>query len=205
MARCSCCWVRVAVGRRPYFGASLDSSTPTKVPRNTPRAAYIRLVGVKAAWRPPHNNSRLSISEDPVEAARTAVEGRERLLDVAEVDGTPYMGIASFGFDSDANRIANEARLVRGNLVYAYAAFRAMATWKHAGFTVTVDGEPHELSGFSVAVANSRAFGGGMFLAPQAELDDGVLDIVAICGRSKLATSVGCPGSSRASTSTTPW
>ena len=34
----------------------------------------------------------------------------ERLLDVAEVDGEPYLGIASFGFDSDANRIANEAQ-----------------------------------------------------------------------------------------------
>ena len=61
---------------------------------------------------------------DPVEAARTAVEGSERLIDVAEVDGNPYLGIASFGFDSDANRIANEAKLVRGNLVYLYAALR---------------------------------------------------------------------------------
>ena len=32
------------------------------------------------------------------------------------------MGIASFGFDSDANRIANEAKLVKGNAVYLYAA-----------------------------------------------------------------------------------
>jgi YegS/Rv2252/BmrU family lipid kinase len=135
----------------------------------------------------------LGIPNDPAEAARTAVEGTERLLDVAEVDGTPYLGIASFGFDSDANRIANEARLVRGNLVYAYAAFRALATWRHAGFTVTVDGERHELSGYSVAVANSRAFGGGMFLAPQAELDDGLLDVVAVGRSSRLRYLRGLP------------
>jgi hypothetical protein len=39
----------------------MPGSTPTKVPRNTPRAAYRRLVGVKAACSPPHRSSRLSI------------------------------------------------------------------------------------------------------------------------------------------------
>lgn len=128
----------------------------------------------------------LGIPEDPVEAARTAVEGSERLLDVAEVDGHPYLGIASFGFDSDANRMANEAKLVRGNLVYVYAALKALIAWKPARFTVTVDGKRHELSGYSVAVANSKAYGGGMFVAPQAELDDGLLDVVATGRSSKL-------------------
>jgi YegS/Rv2252/BmrU family lipid kinase len=128
----------------------------------------------------------LGIPSDAAEAARLAVQGAERLLDVAEVNGVPYIGIASYGFDSDANRIANEARLVRGNLVYLYAALRALATWRPARFTVTVDGERHQFLGHSVAVANSRAYGGGMFLAPQAELDDGLLDVVAIRELSKL-------------------
>lgn len=113
-------------------------------------------------------------------AARVAVEGEERLLDVAEVNGVPFLGIASLGFDSDANRIANETRLVRGNLVYVYAALRALAAWRHACFEVTVDGRRHEVTGFSVAVANSKAYGGGMFLVPHAELDDGRLDVLMI-------------------------
>ena len=121
----------------------------------------------------------LGIPAEPVAAARVAAGGRERLIDMAEVNGVAYIGIASFGFDSDANRIANEARLIRGRLVYLYAALRALAGWKPASFTVTVDGERHELSGYSVAVANSKAYGGGMLMAPQAELDDGQLDVVA--------------------------
>jgi YegS/Rv2252/BmrU family lipid kinase len=128
----------------------------------------------------------LGIPEDPGEAARIAVEGRERLLDVANVEGTPYMGIASFGFDSEANRIANEAKLVRGNAVYVYAALRALLAWKPAGFTVTVDGERREFSGYTVAVGNSKAYGGGMYVFPMAELDDGQLDVI-VCKRiSKL-------------------
>ena len=116
-----------------------------------------------------------------------AVEGRDRMLDVAEADGEPYLGIASLGFDSDANRIANESRVVRGNLVYLYAALRALWSWRPAGFTVTVDGERHALRGYSVGVCNSKAYGGGMFVAPQAELDDGELDVVALGQVSKAA------------------
>jgi YegS/Rv2252/BmrU family lipid kinase len=120
----------------------------------------------------------LGVPSDPGEAARLAVEGEERLLDVASVEGTPYMGIASFGFDSDANRIANEARLVKGDAVYIYAALRALTAWKPAGFTVTVDGERHSFTGYTVAVGNSKVYGGGMFILPMAELDDGKLDVV---------------------------
>jgi YegS/Rv2252/BmrU family lipid kinase len=128
----------------------------------------------------------LEIPKDLTEATRIAVEGGERLLDVASVDGTPYMGIASLGFDSDANRVANQAKLVRGNAVYLYAALRALAAWRPAQFTVTVDGERREITGYSVAVGNSRAYGGGMFLLPHAELDDGRLDILLIKECSKL-------------------
>ena len=127
----------------------------------------------------------LGIPSHPAAAVRVAVEGEERRLDVAYVDERPYLGIASCGFDSEANRLANEARLVRGGPVYLYAALRALATWSPARFTVTVDGERHELSGYSVAVANSPAYGGGMYLAPRAELDDGRLDVVAIGEASK--------------------
>jgi YegS/Rv2252/BmrU family lipid kinase len=129
----------------------------------------------------------LGIPTDPAEAAQLAVDGPEKLLDVAEVDGTPFVGIASFGFDSEANRIANEAKLVRGNAVYLYAALRALAAWKPAAFGVTVDGERHDVSGYSVAVGNSKAYGGGMFVLPEAELDDGKLDVLISKDASKLA------------------
>jgi YegS/Rv2252/BmrU family lipid kinase len=128
----------------------------------------------------------LGIPTDPTAAARLAVEGEERLLDVGEVDGKSFVGIASVGFDSEANRIANEAKLVRGNLVYAYAALKALANWKPAHFVVVVDGERHETTGYTVAVANSKAYGGGMYVAPHAELDDGKLDVMLSDDHSKL-------------------
>jgi YegS/Rv2252/BmrU family lipid kinase len=120
----------------------------------------------------------LGIPSEIPGAVAVLAEANEREIDVGEVNGKRFLCIASTGFDSEANRRANQARLVRGNLVYAYAALRTLATWRPASFTVTIDGERHQHKGYSVAAANSRAFGGGMMLAPQASLDDGEFDVV---------------------------
>jgi YegS/Rv2252/BmrU family lipid kinase len=128
----------------------------------------------------------LKIPTEPREAARVAVDGKERTLDIGLANGRPFVGIASLGFDSDANRIANEAKLVKGNLVYLYAALRTLVGWKHARFRVTIDGEEREVVGYSVAVGNSKAYGGGMFLFPHAQLDDGLLDVLTVEQHGKL-------------------
>ncbi len=109
-----------------------------------------------------------------------------RAIDVGEVNGSRFLGIASCGFDSDANRIANQARLLKGHFVYLYAALRALAAWKPARFEVVLDGDLHGFTGYSVAAANNKAFGGGMFIAPDAELDDGKLDVVWVSEVAKL-------------------
>jgi YegS/Rv2252/BmrU family lipid kinase len=119
-------------------------------------------------------------------AVELLAAGTTRAVDVGEVNGRRFLCIASCGFDSDANRIANEARFVRGNLVYVYAALRALAAWKPARFQLVLDGERREVTGYSVAAANSKAFGGGMYLAPDAELDDGRLDVVCVSDVGKL-------------------
>jgi YegS/Rv2252/BmrU family lipid kinase len=135
----------------------------------------------------------LKIPTEPREAARVAVDGAERVLDLGLANGRPFVGIASLGFDSDANRIANEAKLIKGNLVYLYAALRTLVAWKHARFRVTVDGDAREVVGYSVAVGNSKAYGGGMFVFPHAKLDDGLLDVLTIAKHGKLKWLAGVP------------
>ncbi len=127
----------------------------------------------------------LRIPGDPVRAARVIATATPRPLDLAEANGQPFCGIASLGFDSDANRIANETTFIRGNLVYLYAALRALAAWKPARFALELDGEPSSFTGWSVVAANSKAYGGGMFIAPDASLQDGLLDVVTTAAVSK--------------------
>ncbi|HEY1236827.1 MAG TPA: diacylglycerol kinase family protein [Solirubrobacterales bacterium] len=136
----------------------------------------------------------LGIPADPAGAVGALADGNIREIDVGVANGRRFLCVASCGFDSEANRIANEARLVRGNLVYAYAAIRALIAWRPARFTITLDeGEPIEFEGYSVAAGNSRAFGGGMFVAPHAELDDGELDVITVSQVSKLRYARGLP------------
>jgi YegS/Rv2252/BmrU family lipid kinase len=120
----------------------------------------------------------VGIPTEPAEAVAILAAGERRTIDVGEANGERFLCIASCGFDSDANRIANEAKAIKGPLVYAYAALKALWQWKPATFTVTVDGSERRFRGYSVAVGNSKAYGGGMYVAPDAVLDDGLLDVV---------------------------
>jgi YegS/Rv2252/BmrU family lipid kinase len=135
----------------------------------------------------------LGIPLDVAGAVDLLAVGATRAVDVGEVNGRRFVGIASCGFDSDANRIANETRIVGGNLVYLYAALRALAAWKPARFEVVLDGRLHAFTGYAVAAANSKAYGGGMYLAPGAELDDGELDVVLTSETSKLRVLFNLP------------
>lgn len=128
----------------------------------------------------------LGIPGNPEEAAGILACGHTRQIDVGEANGKRFLGIVSAGFDSEANRLANETKWMRGNLVYAYAGIRTLIGWKTARFTIAIGDRRERLSGYSVSVANSKAFGGGMFIAPDAELDDGEFDVVSVGEVGKL-------------------
>jgi len=129
----------------------------------------------------------LGIPRRPVAACAILASGVESQIDLGEAGNRTFAGIASCGFDSTVNEIANETRVVRGSAVYALALVRALPRWKSARFEVALDGGPaREFTGYSVAAANSRQFGGGMRLAPNASLTDGLLDVVIIEDMPKL-------------------
>jgi YegS/Rv2252/BmrU family lipid kinase len=127
----------------------------------------------------------LGIPTEPEEAIEIALAGHVRTIDVGEANGKPFLGIASVGFDSDANRIANQSRL-GGNLVYAYAALRTLIAWKPARFTIAIGEQRTRMEGYSVVVANNSAYGGGMYIAPDADLEDGQFDVVTLAKLGKL-------------------
>ncbi|MHB1468429.1 MAG: diacylglycerol/lipid kinase family protein [Solirubrobacteraceae bacterium] len=144
----------------------------------------------------------LGVPLEPLAACELVASGRRVAIDLGEVSsmarggdgenaklgaGRAFVGIASFGFDSDANRLANEAPRRLGSLIYAYGALRALATWRDARFTLAVDGgEAVSFSGYSVGAANSSTYGGGMRAVPAARLDDGQLDLVYVESMSRL-------------------
>ena len=131
----------------------------------------------------------LGIPQDPIAACAVIARGVPRAMDLGEVGGQAFVGIASAGFDSEANRIANEAPAWLGNLVYAYGALRALASWRPARFEIELDppGEHLNFTAYTVGACNSKTYGGGMRAAPDAMLDDGLLEVVVLESIGKLA------------------
>ena len=114
-------------------------------------------------------------------ACAVIARGIPRRMDLGEIDGRTFVGIACVGFDSDANRIANEAPVApRQPRVRLRRAARAVVLAAGAlPGRARPSGERVSFTGYTVAPRTRRAFGGGMFLAPDALLDDGLLDVVA--------------------------
>ncbi|MDQ0994627.1 YegS/Rv2252/BmrU family lipid kinase [Streptomyces sp. V3I7] len=127
----------------------------------------------------------LGLPADPADLARILLTGDPRHVDTIEVESavharTVVLGSVYAGVDALANRHANEARLLRGAASYYAGGLRAVATWRPASFRVTVDGQEHDCRGYTVVAANSRYYGSGRAIAPEARLDDGQLDVVMI-------------------------
>jgi YegS/Rv2252/BmrU family lipid kinase len=135
----------------------------------------------------------LGIPRNPVAACAVLSGGVDTCLDLGRVGELAFLGILSCGLDSTANEVANTTRLVRGSLAYSYGGLRALAQWRPAQFALSIDGAERHVRGFSVAVANSKAYGGGMLLAPDAELDDGLLDVVVIADMPRLRFLIHMP------------
>ncbi len=130
------------------------------------------------------------------DAARVLAGGQVTTMDLigVGVPGQPEATVALsvyLGLPSIAGEIANRSRLLRGPMVYPAAALRALARWKPAAFRVDPggrDGIPGgDFAAYAVVIANCAYFGGGMKVAPPAQADDGILDIVTMRHSSRLA------------------
>lgn len=101
------------------------------------------------------------------------------------------LGNVYAGFDSLSNVTANALRFNLGEFSYTYAALRVALTMPVLDLAVTVDGERHAYRGSGVAIGNSRFYGGNVPFAPDADVHDGLLDVVMFeqtGARSRVAT-----------------
>lgn len=112
--------------------------------------------------------------------------GAADAIDLGWAGGKYFTCIASTGFDSKVIELSLRARWIKSPFLYPYCVLRALSGWKPERFTVHSNGSTKVFEGFSVAAANARCFGGGMQLAPDAVIDDGLFDVVLINTRSRL-------------------
>src|SRR4051812_5920553 len=121
-----------------------------------------------------------------VDACNVLASGEERRVDLGDAGGAAFLGVASIGFDSDVQERVLESKLPLGQLVYLYGSLATVARWHPATFSCRIDNEEVAVTGWSVAVANSGMYGGGMRIAPAASVEDGLLDVVMTSATSRL-------------------
>ncbi|MCF6475482.1 diacylglycerol kinase [Nonomuraea sp. MG754425] len=127
---------------------------------------------------------------DPVAAARTVLRMKTRLLDAARIrTGAAeevFAGVACCGFDSRVNERANRLTWPPGKARYLVATARELGSFRPVPFRLTLDEEEVvETEAMLVAVGNTRSYGAGMRVCPDARPDDGLLDVVVVGGVSR--------------------
>jgi YegS/Rv2252/BmrU family lipid kinase len=126
-------------------------------------------------------------------AARVLARGGTRRIDVGLLeytrrDGAPasrvFVNIASFGISGVVDRYVNaSSKRLGGRVSFLVATARATVNYRNQRVRMVFDDDAAsaaDLTINTVAIANGRYFGGGMFIAPDAELDDGLFDVVAL-------------------------
>ena len=128
----------------------------------------------------------LCIPDDPDAAEKIIRQGRVRTLDVArvrsgEIGERFFINVATGGLGaeiSDAN--VGELKERWGRLSYLRASLEVAKDFDVRELDLYLDGERHEVRAVNVVVGNCRFAGGGWLAAPNANPEDGLLDVVVI-------------------------
>ncbi|MGI5163616.1 diacylglycerol/lipid kinase family protein [Spirillospora sp. CA-253888] len=138
------------------------------------------VLGVVPAGRGNDFARQLGVPTDPRELAPLLLHGEPRAVDAIDANGTAVLGSVYAGVDAVANDNANKTRLLRGSASYTFGALRAVLSWRPADYRVTVDGTEYLRQGYTVVAANSGYYGFNRHIAPDARVDDGLLDVVIV-------------------------
>ena len=133
----------------------------------------------------------------PDVAVRTLAAGVVRSIDVGRVisNGTPlgpqagpagistgrhFLNLVGFGFDVAVIEDTSGARFLRGELLYKVTALKNLFSYSGVALTLEGDGPAVDGEQLMLTLSNAPFFGGGFLIAPDAKLDDGLLDACAI-------------------------
>ncbi|MGH8127481.1 MAG: diacylglycerol/lipid kinase family protein [Gammaproteobacteria bacterium] len=129
----------------------------------------------------------LGFGNDWREACQRIAAGHTRAVDIGRCNQDYFANGAGIGFDAQVSREARRIRYLRGNAVYLLAVMRTLLL-RYATPEVTIEHDTGTLQQTItlVAAANGRCYGGAFRIAPDAEIDDGYLELVCARGLGRL-------------------
>jgi diacylglycerol kinase (ATP) len=133
----------------------------------------------------------------PLAAAGVLTGGAPRTIDAGRVTCAGphglltrhFVNIADAGIGGDVADFVNSGfKVVNGAITFSLAAVITLMRWRNPVLEVDLDGETMRITAQQIVVANSQYYGGGMRIAPQAEPDDGLFDVVINGNLGKIET-----------------
>lgn len=101
-----------------------------------------------------------------------------------------FLNVASMGMGAEVVRSANQGKKIfGGRITYQFELFKSAIRYKQQSVRLEIDHHPKDTQKIrSIAIANGQFAGGGMKIAPNATIQDGLLDVIVIGEMSSLAT-----------------
>lgn len=145
----------------------------------------------------------LGITHDSRQACVKLVGGTERLVDVGLAvfrgfDGGErrvyFANVAGLGFDGEVvERVQRSSKALGGTLTYLMNLFLTLVSYQNKHVSLRFDGQAQDRWVNSVLVCNGRYFGGAMYIAPPADVQDGSFELVILGDFSKPELVINVP------------
>jgi diacylglycerol kinase (ATP) len=114
-------------------------------------------------------------------AARLAIEGPDRRIDVGRIEGRHFLNIAGFGFDIAVLEDIERIGWLSGDALYLFSALRQLIGYRGIDIGIASPAARRPpVRHLMLIVANARHFGGSFHIAPGASLTDGALDSISV-------------------------
>jgi YegS/Rv2252/BmrU family lipid kinase len=127
----------------------------------------------------------VGIPFDPRRAFEMALRGRDRVIDAGEIEGRLFFNLAGVGLDARvAHQFAATGLARRGFRRYLEIAGTEIFARPQHECSITTEGGSRQARVLLVAIANGRQYGNGALIAPDARIDDGLLDVIVVDDRS---------------------
>ena len=127
----------------------------------------------------------LDIPMDPEAALEVIRKGYIKRIDCCEANGVPFFVTFGVGFDAQVTA-SYDQKSFRGPLSYVLSTVDQFIKHKSSLYRLHLNGEVIEQKAFLVTCANADQYGNNAIIAPDAELDDGLFDVVVIRDMSLL-------------------
>jgi diacylglycerol kinase (ATP) len=118
--------------------------------------------------------------DDVAAAADVVVAGHHRRIDLGRSGDEWFACIVAAGFDARVNDRVNRMRWFTGRRRYDIATMAELGVFRPIPYSIELDGEVWETDAMLVAVANTPSYGGGILVTPNAEIDDGLFDVIVV-------------------------